>query len=160
MADSNYTSIIWLTRGKYTTVDNQDYDWLSQWKWYYNNVGYAYRSATNPKRSICMHKIIHPSEKPLVSDHINGNRLDNRRSNLRTCTRAQNSQNSFNKTNPSGYKGIYRHYKRWRARIGLNNKYINLGLYDTPLEAALAYDEAALIYYKEFACTNKMLGNL
>lgn len=89
-----------------------------------------------------------------MSDHINGNTLDNRRSNLRVVTRTQNNQNvTIRKHNKSGYKGVSLEKKtgRWVAVIQANNKRIHLGTFDTPEEAYAAYCEAAKKYHGKFA---------
>ncbi len=90
-------------------------------------------------------------------DHINGNKLDNRRENLRVCTLAENNRNrTIYKNNKSGFKGVYwsRADKKWRAQIKINNRMIYLGIFDDLLEAALTYDEAAVRYHGKFAKIN------
>lgn len=92
-------------------------------------------------------------------DHINGNRLDNRLENLRGCSNEENNRNKGpNKKNSSGYKGVYldKKYNNWRAQITVNYKCKDLGGYDTPEEAALVYNEAALKYHGEFAYQNEV----
>jgi len=91
-----------------------------------------------------------------VIDHINRNGLDNRRSNLRFATVAQNAQNSRMRKNRSGYKGVWfaKDKGRFRAAIWHNNKRIYLGYFDSPISAAKAYDKAAKRYHKEFAVLN------
>ena len=90
----------------------------------------------------------------MVVDHINGNGLDNRRSNLRVCTRSENGMNrGKNKNNKSGYKGVAWHEKAklWRATLGLKGKIIHLGDFADKSEAYRAYVEACKKYHKEFA---------
>ena len=90
-------------------------------------------------------------------DHINGNTLDNRRSNLRIASVLENSQNTrIRSDNNTGYKGVgyVPASGKYRAYIGVNSKFISLGTYETPEEAARAYDEAARFYFGEFACVN------
>lgn len=91
-------------------------------------------------------------------DHINMNRLDNRKTNLRVCTPSLNRGNKrMQSNNRSGFKGISPadcKSKPWKAQIQLNGVYQHLGLYATPVEAARAYDKAALEVFGEFAHTN------
>ena len=90
-------------------------------------------------------------------DHINGNPLDNRRSNLRWCTPAQNRENSSKwNRNTNGYKGIYYEEDRgvWRAEIRKAGRKVFLGRFHTKREAAIAYDHAALGYFGEYARSN------
>lgn len=88
-------------------------------------------------------------------DHVNRDTLDNRRSNLRKCSRAQNAVNSkLRVTNSSGYRGVSFSKGRWAARIRDNYAYVHLGLFDDPVAAARAYDSAALKLHKEFASLN------
>ncbi len=92
----------------------------------------------------------------LVIDHINRNGLDNRRANLRFATIAQNAWNSRMRQNRSGYKGVWfaKDKSRFRAAIWHNNKRIYLGYFDSPIDAARAYDVAAKKYHAEFAVPN------
>lgn len=96
-------------------------------------------------------------EWPDYVDHINGNRSDNRATNLRSCSKVQNSRNrKMNLNNRSGLKGVSRHLKtsRWYARIQVNKKQIHLGMFDTPEAAHAAYSKAAKQLHGEFAKTN------
>jgi len=94
----------------------------------------------------------------LEVDHINGDRRDNRRSNLRFVTKAQNQMNRVAVSSASGFKGVARNKKGWAASInkrvgGVKARY-HLGTFKTPEEAASAYDRAAAELFGEFAKTN------
>lgn len=104
--------------------------------------------------------LVEPLKADEYIDHIDGNKLNNVVSNLRKCTKSDNSRNQKKSRGSSQYKGVYL-YKSgiWRATIQLEKK-IHLGYFEDEQEAALAYDRAALEYYGEFARTNKMLGLL
>jgi hypothetical protein len=89
-------------------------------------------------------------------DHINGNRWDNRRSNLRIVTNQQNQMARHVVVATSGYKGVAKHGELWRARIKYNGKIIRLGSYPTPQKAARAYNQAALALFGEHAVINRL----
>lgn len=150
-----------LTKGAVAIVDNEDYEKLKNYSWYLSDTGYASTTTWDKvsKKSIHkkMHRMIIGAESGMDVDHINGNRLDNRKSNLRVCTRAENLKNSsIRSDNSSGYKGVsfFKPIKKWRAYIGVNGKHIPLGYFDDPIEAAKAYNKAALELHGEFAKLN------
>jgi hypothetical protein len=95
---------------------------------------------------------------PMIEvDHKNNHGLVNLRNNLRSCSHAENQHNQQNPSNnTSGYKGVswYKHVAKWRAQINFNGKRIHLGYFDNKIEAAIAYNEAAVKYHGEFACIN------
>ncbi len=142
-----------LTKGKYAIVDDSDYDELSKHKWMYSST-YAIRWSPRPNRHfIFMHRVINKTPDGFVTDHINGDPLDNRRSNLRSCTQSQNHMNKLKlSNNTSGYKGVFWHKtaKRWRAQITLNSKAKHLGYFGSPEEAHRAYNQAARKLFKDF----------
>lgn len=156
------TKEIPLTQGKVALVDDEDHEWLSQWRWQYNKrAGYAQRSEMyrdGTGTSFSMHAVIMNTPKGMHTDHIDGNRLNNQRSNLRVCTCAQNLHNSkkTNKSCHSQYKGVTWRIQdnKWWARITFNCKSISIGLFKTELDAARAYDRAAREYFGEFARLN------
>jgi len=152
--------ILPLTKGYYVLVDEEDYDFLAQWKWHAcispsGNV-YAMRNSPpiNGKRThIMMHRIINKTPDGFRTDHINGNGLDNRKSNLRTVTPVQNGQNRRpNKKGTSKYKGVFWHKQhcKWYAQIQVNKKSIFLGLFTDEDLAAKAYEKAAKEKFGEF----------
>jgi len=152
---------IQLTQGKVAIVDDEDFEYLNQWKWYANN-NYAIRSFTVSKSKvlrISMHREIMKPQKGFVIDHLDGNGLNNQKNNLRICTNSQNLMNRVkNINNTSGYKGVRLHNlsKKWRAQIWLNSKYYHIGLFNDIKDAARAYNEAAIKYHGEFANLNKI----
>jgi hypothetical protein len=145
-----------LTHGEVALVDDEDFEWLSKFSWRVvddprNNTLYA---AASP---ITMHRIILGSDGAEASlvDHENGNGLDNRRENLRMATASQNQGNRrLNRNSTSGYKGVSRRNGRWTARIKMKGRSTYLGTWDTPEEAAEAYDSKAREYFGEFAHVN------
>jgi hypothetical protein len=154
-----------LTQGKVAIIDDDDYEYLNQWKWFANNKNgkfYVVRNITvskNKQSSIFMHRFIMKPNKGMIIDHLDGNPLNNQKSNLRICTHAENMRNSkISINNKSGYKGVSYQEDRnnYRAQIKFNNKKINIGDFIDPIDAARAYNAAALKYHGEFANLNKI----
>lgn len=156
------TKSIPLTQGKFALVDDEDFEKLNQYKWRVHPKGYVYRTSNfilGKRHSIWMHREIMQTPVGMQTDHINGDKLDNRRSNLRICNNVENLSNRpAQKNNTTGFKGVRRWFKGgkkpWVAFIGANNKQYNLGYYETPEDAARAYDEAAKKYHGKFARLN------
>ena len=150
-----------LTQGKVAIVDDADFKYLNQFKWYYCQ-GYAVRDDTlenGKKIKILMHREVLQPKHELHTDHINQDKLDNRRSNLRECTPAQNNMNrGVQKNNTSGFKGVSWHKtnKKWYARIRIDRRRKHLGCFVSKEAAAVTYNNAALIYHGEFACLNNL----
>lgn len=154
-----------LTQGQVAIVNLEDFEWLSQWKWcaLWDPTGskfYASRSHREPGSikpyPMAMHRLILGLQKgdKRQADHIDGNGLNNRRSNLRICTPQQNTWNRRGKSGTkSGLKGAswYARDKNWRAQIRIGGKYMSLGLYPTAEEAHAAYRAAARDLQGEFA---------
>ena len=100
-----------LTQGKFALVDDEDFEWLNQWKWYANHLGYTWyvvRSVRydNEVKAILMHRSILNAKIGEEIDHINHNGLDNRKKNLRICTRSQNNMNRNKLRGTYKYKGV------------------------------------------------------
>ena len=150
-----------LTRGKVTIVDDEDFKYLSQWKWHFNDC-YAVRSGRKPMEGRCtlsMHRVINQTPEGYETDHINRDKLDNRKQNLRTATGQQNMYNRESYRNSSSiYKGVYwdKTHNKWRVRIKINYKFIHIGRFDCEREAALAYNRKAKEVHGEFAGLNNL----
>jgi len=152
--------LIKLTRGKYAKVDDEDFEYLNQWKWCLGQIKYASRRDKN--KTIAMHRfIMNPSEN-LQIDHIDRNTLNNQKHNLRLCTHTENQRNcGKQENNTSGYKGVSKHGKKYAAQIEINKKHIHLGYWNTAEEAARAYDKASKKLHGKFANTNfQTIGEL
>ena len=144
-----------LTKGQVTLVDDDMFEYLDQWKWRYSASGYVSRSEweNGSTKNVLLHRVVCNTPEGMETDHINCNKLDNRKSNLRTCTRAQNAQNRpAPKNNASGFKGVswFKRDKKWIAYIQCNGKKKNLGRYSSPEEAAKIYEKAARELFGEF----------
>lgn len=159
LGGASMTKMIPLTQGKFALVDDEDFEYISKFKWAFNSVGYAVRSEPRPsKRVILMHRVISNAADKMEVDHRNGNRLDNRRSNLRECSKSQNQQNvQLKANNTTGYKGVstVKKTKKFRAHITVNQKQIHLGTFEKAEDAARAYNKAAKQYFREFARLNE-----
>lgn len=149
-----------LTRGKIALVDDEDYERVNQYKWYAyfaSNTIYARRRPWNKiikKYSVqSIHRFILNAPKGMEVDHINGNGLDNRKANLRLCTRQQNCYNHrVRNTSKSGITGISwdTQTNKWRATITLNGKMINIGRFVEIEDAINARKKKAFELFSPF----------
>ena len=157
-----------LSQNKFAIVDADDYDRLNQYKWCLSrtrHTNYAMRRTKGKRvkgrrvkrKTIMMHRFILDAPRHLVVDHINHNGLDNRKRNLRLCTRAENSRNRrpFN-IKGSRYKGVSwdKGRKVFIACIYCNRKNYYLGRFKSEIAAAKAYDRKAVELFGEFAFLN------
>ncbi len=143
--------IIPLTRGKYAIVDREDYQWASQRKWCCGSNGYP-----RADRNMYLHKLITGTEGSNEIDHANGNKLDNRRNNLRRCNHSQNMWNTkVTRENKLGVKGIWWNpeQSRFHSQLRVNGKRIWVGYFLTLEEAKKAYAEAVRRLRGEFGRT-------
>lgn len=130
--------------------------------WHVNTYGYAVNWSRRVKSlgSGLLHRLVLNAPKGMEVDHINGDRLDNRRENLRLVTRQQNARNrGANRSNRSGYKGVSLGHSAWLAYIAISGKNIALGSFKTAEDAAKAYNEAAIKLFGEHARLNKERAN-
>jgi hypothetical protein len=128
-----------------------------QSKWFLSERGYALRTTKNRVSGVSMHRMLLDPPKGMMSDHINGVRLDNRRCNLRIVNALQNAQNKANhKNSRSKYRGVAWKVEndKWQARIRVVKKQYHIGLYDTELEAAAAYNNAAILHHGDYSRLN------
>lgn len=155
--------VISLTKGLVTIVDDEDYEGLIHRTWYAQFNGITHYAATSERdangrnRIVLMHRLILSVPPGQFVDHRDRNTLDNRRQNLRYCTKAQNAQNSkIRSDNTTGKKGVSfrKEYGTYRATIRISGRGVHLGTYDTAEGAAKAYDDAARLHFGEFALPN------
>lgn len=171
--ETDRCAYILLTRGQRAVVDVEDYDRLSVYKWYLSNSGYAVRDLPHKwkghtrldgkHRWVHMHSeimgICSTQGQGYVTDHINGNRLDNRKVNLRVVTHSQSLANRGKVSRARPYKGVCQlPGGRWRAVLGVGGRKLHLGVFDTALEAAKAYNAAAIRFYGQYARPNLIGG--
>ncbi|MDD5006698.1 MAG: HNH endonuclease [Candidatus Omnitrophica bacterium] len=148
--------------GKFVLVDDEDFDRLNKYRWCYNGAGYACRGINigNGKvKPIFMHREIIGTPHGMYTDHIDGNKLNNQRFNIRVCNQSQNSLNRNKQpTNTTGYKGVSirktNKYKKFRAHLTAYGKQYDIGCFHTAIEAAKAYDAKARELFGEFARLN------
>jgi hypothetical protein len=152
-----------LTRGKYAIVDPEDFERFNRYKWHCSQSNYAVRAATiktekgRKQVELFMHKVVCPPPQGLIVDHINRNRLDNRRANLRPATWTQNAWNRSKRSRQkTRYKGIryQKDTKRWQVRLMIEGRRISFGCYNDEKEAAKAYDAAAKKHRGDYAVLN------
>lgn len=150
-------------KGKYVAlVDDGDYEYLNQFRWSVGKSGkilYAIR-ATRVDGKIIMQFMHGAIMNAKGVDHIDGNGLNNQRSNLRLCTQSENGMNMRNRENTSSiYKGVYfsKSAQKWCAAIKINRKGISLGLFVSELDAAKAYNAKAIELFGEFARLNRVI---
>jgi hypothetical protein len=152
-------AIIPVTQGKATIIDRADYDAVRKYKWYAhsNGSGNYYVKRNGGKDGVIglANSLMNPPEG-LIVDHINGDGLDNRRENLRICTHAENMRNRRKlKQGRSQYKGVRLEPSgRWRAVIKYEGEMIHIGCFDTENQAAIAYNEKAVILFGKYAHLN------
>lgn len=141
----------------YTIVDDEDFEYLSQWKWHISDSGYAVRTKHQRikknkygSKIIRLHIVVNKTPENMFTDHINRNKLDNRKCNLRTVTKSQNGFNvACSRNNKTGCTGV--HFdtwsQKWRAEMKLRGKKITLGRWDSLSDAIKARKEGEIKYH-------------
>lgn len=147
-----------LTQGKVALVDDEDYDWLNQWKWYAAKTPTTYYATRGyfkqgKRHGVVMHRLILNVPSGLGTDHKDRNGLNNQRSNLRIATIRQNSRNR-KRNNGKRYIGVFFKSGKYEASLTTDCKTYYLGRFVSEIEAAKAYDEMAKKMYGEFANLN------
>lgn len=152
-----------LSKGHQAIIDDEDYEYLNQFKWHFDGR-YAARTIwnkeTKKESKVYMHRIIIESDGNLKVDHINNNKLDNRKSNLRIVTDYENARNQSTqkRKKSSRYKGVcfVKDKNKFKAYIKTNGKLIHLGYSDDEKECALLYNKKALELFGEFSKLNEI----
>lgn len=153
---ANEYCVITTRKGERVLIDAQDYEALSAHTWYVNSWGYAVRFERVNGKKVCirMHRELmglsmHDGK---IVDHVNRNRIDNRRANLRICTVSQNGVNSGPRShNRLGVKGVQKHRNRFQTKITINGRRKFLGTFATAEEASEFFELASALVHGEFA---------
>ena len=162
-----------LTQGKFALVDDEDYEWLMKWKWFARKDERNFYAARNQskkngetknkksRRLVSMHKVILKPRWNKLTDHIDGDGLNNQRDNLRSVTYSQNAMNRRKrKKTASSFKGVFSvsgyKGKKWIAKIRINQKLKYLGISSSEVFCARLYNEAAIKNFGEYARPNEI----
>lgn len=148
-----------LTKGRHVLLDSEDFPLVGNLMWHTDCNGYARADIRNKETQAhyLLHRLVMGSPIDMQVDHKDGNRLDNRRINLRLCTKLQNARNRRKSwTSSSRFKGVMKYRNGWRAYIHVNNVDICLGVHRDEVIAAMAYNAAAIHHYGEFAAINQI----
>lgn len=147
-----------LTRGKFVSVDDEDFEELSKFKWYYTSHGYAARRPTTGV--IYMHRVITDCPHGMFVDHKNQDTLDNTRANLRICTKQDNQRNhkkhAYKREVSSKYRGVHYNKKQqcWTSQARFEGKARHLGNFKTEEDAAKAYNDFITKHHGQFVRVN------
>lgn len=158
--------LIPLTRGFFAKVDDEDYDFLMQWKWHVRKNKNVYYAARDSKRDECgnhpkihLHRVIMNTPANMMVDHKDFNGLNCQKNNMRNCTRSQNAMHSrYHRSISSKYFGVCydKDRNKWMANLMFNKKAIHIGRFNTEIEAAKARDLMAIKYFGEYANLNQI----
>lgn len=155
-----------LPDGQFFLVSEEDKEAVSEWNWCLNSDGYVQRGESignGRTRTLRLHRDLMKARPDQIVDHINRDKLDNRRENLRFVTKTQNNVNSDKlqtRQTSSKFKGVYweSNTGKWKAQIGVSvdgkKKRLNLGRFNSEAEAAKVYNEAAVKHFGEYAKLN------
>lgn len=139
---------------EYTCLfDKRDKKLVSRYRW---SLSHGYAVTSIKGKTVYFHRLIMGIvDRPDVeADHRNHNRLDNRRANLRACTRAENRRNARGLPGTSQFKGVYRDLNQWHSQIGHEGRVFNLGRFRSEITAGKVYDKAAKELFQDFAFLN------
>lgn len=148
-----------LNKGQFTLVDDQEYEHLLLFEWKLSSKGYAMRYVKRPNGRwsyLYLHRfLMDATDRAIQVDHIDGNRLNNTRANLRFATRSQNQWNKgVAENNTTGFKGVSPWHDKYCASIRWHERRLHIAVVDDPILAAHLYDAVARRLFGEFARTN------
>lgn len=148
-------------QGRHALIDNDDFAHVSRYKWHSDRNGYAVRTTSfwiegaKKHQHIYMHRELICAPPGQIVDHINRNKVDNRKDNLRFCTISQSNCN-LKRKNKSGYKGVRPTRSGWAVEIDSDGQRIYVGHYQDLKKAVSAYNSAAEKHHGEFAYLNPL----
>jgi len=150
--------------GQSFIIDKDDVDVVGEWSWSLNSKGYVGRKCN--KTTLRLHRAIFekhygtiPEDKEI--DHVDQDKLNNRKSNLRLCSHAENQRNrKVYKNNKLGVKGVCIHQGKYQANIRFNSKLIYLGYFNTLAEAAIVYNIGSILFHQGYANLNQYRVNI
>lgn len=156
------TKEVALSKGKVAIVDDEDFDRVSEYRWFYrglhgrSSVEYAIRTfyRDGKHRTVYLHRFILDAPHGVEVDHIDRNGLNNRRSNIRLATRSLNEANKDHPLGKSGFRGVHPMRSKWRGQIMVNQVTYRSTYFSDPVDAARWYDEQARKHFGEFARLN------
>lgn len=156
--------VIPLPSGEKVFVDDEDYGFVSRFKWrmsgkYAATTSGIHYNDSSKRNTVYMHRLVLLAPASLQVDHIDGNKLNNKKSNLRVCTATQNRGNTpYQTNNTSGFKGVTydKARRQWKAQISYKKVAKGLGRFNKKEDAARAYNQAAKKYYGIFAWLNPL----
>ena len=154
--DNDIAKIYLKNTDEFCIIDKEDIEKIMVCTWYGKKGDWdKYARGMINQKEYKMHRLIMDVTDPNIHvDHINGNTYDNRKENLRLCNNSTNHMNQrVRKDNSCGFKGVRKNYNKYLARIGKNGS-ISLGTYNSIIEAAEAYDKAAIKLYGQYAKLN------
>lgn len=150
-----------LSRGGVAIVDDEDFADLNKYSWTFDGrYAVRFKGTRSEQKKIYMHREIVVVPNGKMVDHKDGNKLNNRKANLRICTATDNLRNKgrvvYRNRGSSKYKGVswYKRDHKWMAQLRVKGKHIHLGYFDNEEQAAIAYDSAAKKHFGEFANIN------
>lgn len=148
------TKQIELTNGYVALVDDEDFERLNSFNWCMAKRSTGVYAVTNLNgKTVLMHRLILACDSSLQIDHIDRDGLNNQKTNLRVATQSQNRANAV-WFNPTGFKGVIKHGRKWLSRIEKSDTKYRIGAFDNPEDAARAYDAKARELFGEFAYLN------
>jgi hypothetical protein len=144
-----------LTKGEQAIADDEDFEFLSQWKWYFDRYAMRNERVNRGQRKVLMRRVIMNTPEGFETDHINRNKLNNRKANLRICTTFENQANKKKSLNKSSiYKGVSKLKDKWISQVVCGKRLTFIGLFNQEHHAALAADLWNRDLYGQFARTN------